>query len=217
MKRTSADGARRRFLGLLAAAPLVPLAGCQALNAGQGPAPDLFRLTPKADFAADLPKVSWQLLVESPVAPGGLNTTRIALLHSPTHLEYYAGSDWIDRPPAMVQTLIIQSFENSDRIVAVGRDALDLRADYVLRCDIRDFQTEYFHGGRPVAHVSLNAKLVALPRRTIVASASFEHSAEAGADRIVDLIAAFNESLGHVLGELVAWTLKSGEADRTAS
>jgi cholesterol transport system auxiliary component len=211
------DWQRRRVLCVLLAAPMAAAAGCQSLVPGQGPPPDLYRLTARTKFAKDLPTVSWQLLVEPPVAPGGLNTTRIALLHSPTQLEYYAHSDWADRVPLLVQALIVQSFENTDRIRAVGRDALDLRADYVLKAELRDFQAEYFRGSLPVAHVGLNAKLVALPRRAIAASARFDESAEAKADRVEDVVSAFNDALGRVLESLVAWTLKSGEADRTAA
>jgi cholesterol transport system auxiliary component len=217
MSPRNSDWHRRRVLCVLLAAPTATLAACQGLIPGQGPPPDLYRLTAASRFPKDLPTVSWQLLVEPPVAPGGLNTTRIALLHSPMQLEYYARSDWADRVPLLVQALIVQSFENSDRIKAVGRDALDLRADYVLKAELRDFQAEYFHGGGPVAHVGLNAKLVALPRRVIVASAHFDQTAEAKADRVEDVVSAFNEALSRVLEGLVAWTLKSGEADRVAT
>lgn len=207
----SAD--RRGFLRAAAALPLVALAaGCQVPVPGQGPPPVLFRLTPKSTFSEDLPEVTWQLVLEVPVANAGLSTTRVALQRTPTQLEYYARSSWTDRAPQMIQTLMIESFENSKRIVAVGRESVGLRADFVLKTDLREFQAEYFAGSRPSVRVAINAKLVQLPRRTIIGSQSFESVAEARKDTMPEIIEAFDEALGKVLKDLVEWTLTTGEA-----
>ena len=112
---------RRRLLRTALTLPLAALAtACELAVPGQGPPPVLYRLTPKSTFSEDLPRVDWQLILEVPVADAGLNTTRVALLQTPTQLEYYARSSWTDRAPLMVQTLMIESFENSGRIVSRG-------------------------------------------------------------------------------------------------
>ena len=46
---------------------------------------------------------------------------RIALHRASVELEYYARANWTDLAPAMIQTLVVESFENSGKIVAVGR------------------------------------------------------------------------------------------------
>mgnify|MGYP003345153382 CR=1 FL=1 len=49
-----------------------------------------------------------------------------------------------------MQTLIIESLENSGKIVAVGRESVGLRADYILQSDLREFQAELdSRGGAP--------------------------------------------------------------------
>ena len=123
MSRANSDPmGRRRVLRALLAPPLAALAaGCEV--PGKGPPPILYRLTPKSTFREDLPTVSWQLVLELPLANAGLSTTRIALYRDPTNLEYYARASWTDRAPGMVLTLMIESFENSGKIVAVGRGA----------------------------------------------------------------------------------------------
>ena len=171
----------------------------------------MYRLTPKSRFPDELPKADWQLILESPIANAGLNTTRVALQRDPTRLEYYARSSWTDLAPLMVQTLMVESFENSGRIVSVGREAIGLRADFVLKSELREFQAEYFDTDRPRIRVAINAKLVQMPRRAIVGSQSFERYSEAGADAMPEIIAAFDDALGKVLKELVAWTLVTGE------
>jgi cholesterol transport system auxiliary component len=173
--------------------------------------PDLYRLTPKSTFAADLPTVEWQLLLEQPLTNASIDTTRIGLQKSATSVEYYARSSWSDRAPQMIQTLMVESFENSDRIVAVGRDSVALRADYILKTDLREFQAEYMAGPNPRVHVTMIARLVKMPRRSIIGSKKFEAVIEARANTMPAIIAAFDEALGKVLKRLVEWTLVTGQ------
>ncbi len=211
MSRANSDPmGRRPVLLALLAPPLVALAaGCEV--PGKGPPPILYRLTPKSTFREDLPTVSWQLVLELPLANAGLSTTRIALYRDPTHLEYYARASWTDRAPNMVLTLMIESFENSGKIVAVGRESIGLRSDFVLKTELREFQAEYYGGDLPTAHVAINAKLVQSATRTIVGSRNFESRYEARADSRVAIIEAFDEALGKTLKRLVEWTLVTGE------
>ncbi len=203
----------RRRLGL--AALVLTLAGalaaCESVVPGRGPPPDLYRLTPKSTFAPDLPTVEWQLLLEPALTNASIDTTRIGLQRSATSVEYYARASWSDRAPQMIQTLMIESFENSGRIVAVGRDSIALRADYILKSDLREFQAEYMKGPNPRIHVTMIARLVKMPRRAIVGTEKFESVIEAQADTMVAIIEAFDSALGKVLKRLVEWTLITGQ------
>ena len=199
---------RHALLGLGA---LSLLSACDSILPGQGPAANRYRLTPKSTFADGLPTVSWQLVLSQPDADAALDTTRIALMRNATQIEYYADSTWTDRAPLMIQTLMLESFENSERIIAVGRRALGLRADYELKTELRELQAEYFDG-KQLARVGLNAKLVQLPKRGIVGSQSFEWTVNFAEDSIPAVVQAFDDALGHVLKDLVAWTLTTGEA-----
>lgn len=202
---------RRRLLRALAALPVAALApGCSLPVPGQGPPPELFRLTPKSTFREDLPTVDWQLVLETPVADAGLDTTRIALQRAPTQIEFYARSGWADRAPVMIQTLMVESFENSGKIVSIGRESIGLRADFILKSELRELQAVYVNGGPPEAWVAIAAKLVQMPRRAIVASQSFDARVPAVADSLPQIITAFDEAVGKVLRRLVAWTLIEG-------
>lgn len=204
---------RRQVLRLASAVPLAGMAAaCQLPVPGQGPPPELFRLSPKSTFNPNLPNVDWQLVIDTPLADAGIDTTRIALMHTPMQIEYYARSQWSDRGPVMIQTLMIESFENSHKIVAVGRDVVSLRADFLLQAELREFQAEYFGVGIPRAHVVIAVRLVKMPRRAIIGSESFESARSAREDSITAVVEAFDEALGKVLRRLVDWTLETGEA-----
>lgn len=208
---------RRAFLrGAMAISATTLLGACGLSLPGQGPPPRLFRLTPKNTFASDLPTVGWQLIIEEPLAPTGLNTSRIALHRRIVELEYYARANWTDRAPAMIQTLVVESFENSSKILAVGRESLGLRSDFVLKLELREFQAEYSGEGPPNANVRINAKLVRMPQRAIIGSKRFEAKVKAAADNLDDIVLAFDEALGKTLKDLVGWSLLTGQASRNA-
>ncbi len=112
--------------------------------------------------------------------------------------------------PPTVSTRIIESFQNSERIVAVSREAASLRADFVLRTELREFQAEYSALGPPKAHVRIDATLVSSPNRIIVGTHHVDHVDDTAADRMATIVEAFDQALGKVLKDLVQWTLENG-------
>lgn len=202
---------------LLALGLVLPAAACARFLPGSGPPPQLFTLTPKSTFDASLPVVDWQLVVEEPEAAGGLQVQNIALRTNALELQYFANARWTDRAPRMVQTLLVESFENSRRIIAVGRQAIGLRSDFNLRTELREFQAEYENPDRPpLVRIRLNAKIVKQPRREIIASDNFEATTRAAGTALNEVVAAFDETLGKVMRRLVEWTIVNANAARPA-
>ncbi len=186
---------------------LALLSGCIDVLPGSGPAAKLYSLSPKNTFSDSLPTVDWQLVVELPISAETLNTPRIALSRAALTLDYYGGVRWSERAPLMVQSLLVESFENTGRIVAVARKSTDLRADYVLKTDLREFLAEYSGDGPPVVHVKINAKLIKMPQRIIIASFKSERKIQADGTALIDIVQAFDRSLGKVLKAIVEWAL----------
>lgn len=183
------------------------LAGCGGLLP-QAPPANLYALSPKTTFIDTLPRADWQLVVEEPYAAGGIDTHRIVIMTNPYEVKYYAEARWTERVPRMVQTLLVESFENTRKIVAVGRQSVGLRSDFNLKSELREFQAE-LSGADPVptVRVSLASKLIAQPRQEIVASAVFEERAKAKSADMLAVVQAFDEAMGKVLRETVQWTL----------
>jgi cholesterol transport system auxiliary component len=206
-RRPVETGRRQAMAGMASCTLLGALAGCGVLSRVDTPV-NLYTLTPKSTFPEGLPKVDWQVVVETPVSAASLDTARIALQRTPLTFEYYADAAWTDNAPAMVQTLLIESFEATKRISGVGREAIGLRPDYILMTDLREFEAVY-DGDNPVPTiwVRMNAKLVKLPERRIVESNTFGEKLPAAGSKLPDVVAAFDEALGHVLKEIVLFTL----------
>lgn len=199
-------------LALLALLASLGVASC--INAelpGSGPGPRLYELSAKSTYDPNLPAAKWQLVVSEPISANHINTTRIALRPAPLAVEYYKGVAWADRAPRMVQTLIIESFERTNKIQAVGRDGSGLRADYTLKTELREFVAIYGEGQGPQVLIRMNAKLVKMPERVIVSDDTFEYRATAAGTDIDAVVMAYNEAMGKVLKRLIEWTLQTGK------
>jgi cholesterol transport system auxiliary component len=202
-----------RLLTAAAIGALAALAAaCGSVLPSPGNSPNLYALSPKNTFSDELPKVEWQLVIEEPLAAGGLDSNRIAVKPNMYELKYFSASRWTERAPKMVQTLLVESFENTGKIVAVGREVVGLRSDYNLKSELREFQAEFLGGAGsyPSVRVRINVKLVRQPRQEIVASRSFEHVVEAKGGDINDIVEAFDDALGKVLRRTVQWAMISG-------
>lgn len=202
---------RRAALALVAGAAAAASSGCSSiLNVAAGDPPRLFRLSSKSTYPSDLPKVDWQLVVDVPSAPASINSNRIGLMESPLRFNYFAKANWVDRAPVMVQNLIIESFDNSKAIIGVGPASIGLRPNFVLQPELREFQAHSIDDHHEV-QVVINARLVQMPERKIVAVQQFGRNSTAPLGVLDPVIDAFDDALGKVMKRLVIWTLSEGE------
>jgi len=182
------------------------LASCAKLFT-EPPRP-LYRLTAPADFPGVTRHVDAQLAIATPYAPAAIDTQRIAMSRSPTTLDYLADGDWTDRPPPLVMTALVEAFENSRAFTAVGPDSLDLRADFEIEGDLRQFEAVYDSpNGAPTARVALAVKLVKVPERKIIAQTLISARQAAAANVTPQIVEAFNTAMASVAKQVVVWTL----------
>ncbi len=207
-------------LGLVVlATAMAVLSGCggSLLPGITAEPPQLYTLTPKSTFTRKFAKVDWQLTIDKPIAQAALATARIALRQSPISLEYYARANWVDTAPLMIQTLLVESFENSNSIVSVGRQSVMLRADYNLLTELREFQAEYNGAGAPKIRVRINAKLVKMPQRIIIGTLTVERVQQAKNGEMEAVVLAFDAALGKTLKRIVEWCLVTAPTSHPTS
>jgi len=204
-----------RAMAVLFVAATLTACGGVSLLGPSGPPPNVYDLSPKSTFDEPLPDVSWQLVVEEPVASRALDTDRITVKATPFEIGYLSGARWSDRAPRMIQTRLVESFENSGHIVGVGRQTIGLRGDYNLKSELREFQAEFFDGpDGPSVLVRMNFKIIQMPAATIIASTTFSRR-ESLADRSMgSIISAFDDALGGVMKRAVQWSLVAVEEYR---
>ena len=138
-----------------------------------------------------------QLLVATPTALSAFDTARIALSRSAITLEYFADAEWADRAPFVVQAALIDAFEKSRAFSGISSESSGLQADFVLATEIRDFAAIYDSpNGPPRVRVQLNAELIRMPGRKILAETVVTGEATAGGNDIPAIVQAFAAALG---------------------
>lgn len=194
------------FLTVLLLGACAPLATLQQVTTPK----DLYEVTPKSTFDPGLPEVKAQLVVEEPTAASGLNTDRIAVKPNPYLVQYFPDSRWVDRAPLMVQTLLVESFENTGKVGSVGGQAIGLSADYTLLTDLREFQVLAAGKGDSetlTVQVRLNMKIVRSAFGFIIGSKSFSQEIRARSTDMLDVMRAFDAALGSAMKEAVEWSV----------
>lgn len=203
---------RRQSLHVALAAPLL-LGGCASLLVGSRQAPVEYRLRPETQLPAGLPKVDWVLVVAEPTAEGPLDTSRIAIVSDGARVQQLEGAVWADRPTAMLQVAMVQTFQRSGRLPGVGTDRDGLPGRYLLQASLEAFQLEP-EGTGFTAEVRLRVLLLNLPSREVAGTTAFARRVPVAGDSTLDAVTAFNSAVGGVLNELVPWTLAGGKSVR---
>ena len=82
------------------------------------------------------------------------------------------------------------------------------KVDYVLRLDVRNFETRYDQGPKaaPTVVVRVRASLTSGANRTLTGERLFEAQVTAADNRVSEIIPAYDRAVAEALKEIVAWT-----------
>lgn len=185
---------RLRALSLAVAGALL-LAGC-----GGGPAPTTYDLSAPRDFGR-IGGGGGVLVVAQPTAVQALDSDRLIVKDSSGALSFLGGAQWADRVPNLVQTRLIQTFENGSRIAAVGRPGERIVPDFQLNTDIRAFNIDTASGQ---AVVEITAKLIGDRTGKVQRAKLFSARVPAGADG-AGAAQALDQALSQVLIQIARW------------
>jgi cholesterol transport system auxiliary component len=142
-----------------------------------------------------------QLLVAEPVALQTLEADRIVVRGAEGSVSFLGGAQWADRLPRLLQSRIVQSFENAGK--AVGRAGSGLSADYVLGADIRAFGVTTANG-IPQVEIELSVKVIDNTGRIVAARVS-RSTAPIGQVAGPDAAVALDRVMTPILADIVRW------------
>jgi cholesterol transport system auxiliary component len=198
--------------GAFAFLPVLLLAGCGSLLGPSNPPPQIYVLKPPLAVLADAPAVSWQLAVSRPEMAQMLDTDRIALVRGAI-MDYYADAQWTDASSRLLQGLLIEAFAKSGKILGVGRDTGEVRADYVLQTQVRDFEAQYQGGnGVPTVSIVISAQLTAARTREVVASFEATRDVPAAQNTVPAVVETFDAATSAALEDIARWALRTPPA-----
>lgn len=196
--------ARSAVLGAFASV----LSACVSVLPEADPAAPRFGVNDVDDLPAG-DAVEWSLSVDDPIATRGVDTVKIARVEDGSRYVYYAGGEWVDRAPRLLQTALVRSFQNTNRIIGVGAAASQPIADYVLKLDIRSFETQKTKSGM-VAVADVYVRLVDVRGRNYAAQ-RFVQKLDIRRDTAGDAARTLNRASMQLIPEIVEWVLIEGE------
>ncbi len=184
------------------------LAGCGSLLDSKLAAPQAYvlRLPPRAVQAPASP--AGTLLLQRPEAGPGLDSDRIALLRSDQRFDFYAASLWAAPAPDLLESVIVDALRAGGAFSAVFDDSAPFAPRYDLRVTLRRFEADYTasnggeSGGAPTVYVVLDCTLGRHRDRALLAGFTAQGSARANADRVNEVVNAFQAATAIAVGEL---------------
>lgn len=120
---------------------------------------------------------------------------------------FVADTRWVAPAQVLFNQAVAAAFDaDAGRVRLVSRGEPG-GADYVLRLDVRNFETRYDRGPKaaPVVVVRLRAALTS-SKAQFVQEEMFEAQVRAGGNRVAAIVAAYDAAVAEVLGKTVAWT-----------
>ena len=162
--------------------------------------PVTFDLTAPGDV--DPPHVArGQLVVSVPTASPPLNGDRLIVRTGPQSLALQKDAQWSDTLPRLVQSRLIQTFENGHLLHSVGYPGQGISANAVLNSEIRRFEIDAQTG---VATVEIAVKLISA-KGQILAAQIFSAQTSGSAANGASSSAALDQAFGQVMQQIVAW------------
>jgi cholesterol transport system auxiliary component len=180
-------------------------AEAQALDSARTAAANLPSASPVG--APSTPNAPPSLQVPRPQADPGLATELITLVRSDHRMDRYAASSWAGSLPDVVETLAIDTLRASGNWASVHDAPSPFAADYLLQITIRRFEADYTSAGvgagtAPKVYVTLDCTIARRIGRELLTSFVAEGVADAEADRMSAVVAAFEKAANTALASM---------------
>lgn len=158
----------------------------------------------------DWPDVDWSLQIQRPLADQMRASDRLLVRRGPSRLQFYSGATWLDRVPEMLQSIMVQSFEDARRFDGVGR-AGGFRTRYILATEVRHFEAVDDGGPDLKVELVVHANLIHQRASRSVATRTFSQEVTSSGKSLDPLVEAFETAMAGLMNDLVGWTLEQGE------
>ncbi|MGD0188929.1 MAG: ABC-type transport auxiliary lipoprotein family protein [Roseiarcus sp.] len=182
------------------------LAGLEKMTGGGAPKPPPLSYNLSAPEFPSLQKspgkaLGMQIALPEPTALVAFETQKVLVAPSPNELKPLEDGQWADSVPKLVQTHMLESFENAG-FAHVGKATDGFTPEVQLLLEIRSFQISL--AAPPSARIEISAKLLGADGK-IVAERGFRATAPAMGVGSPEAAAALNEAFQTVAHDIVVW------------
>jgi ABC-type uncharacterized transport system auxiliary subunit len=168
---------------------------------------------PAGSVATSAAPTATSLRVAHPLADPGLDTPRITLLEPDHRMSFYAGSRWPAAATGLVAALAVQTLRASGNWASVEDASSPFPSDYLLQITLRRFDAEYTSlTVAPEVHVVFDCIVGRRDGRDVVATFVVAGQATAAANRLGQVVSAFEQATGSALEALTQQALQAVHA-----
>ena len=143
-----------------------------------------------------------QVLVNEPAALQPLSSQQIVVKDASGSVSFIGGGQWADNLPSLIQTRLINTFENASQLRGVSRPSSGAVADVQLVSELRRFEIAT-PANEAVAEISV--KIVNDQNGRIVNGRIFRAVVPAGAVDAPNATRAIDEAMSTVMLDIVRW------------
>jgi len=213
-RRGQWHGARRWFAAGGLAAAMLTSTGCSGGLRSDAPATQVYVLRAAPASQAAAPKaLNVSVHVNRPMAAPGLDSDHIVLVQPDHRMSYYVASRWPADLPAVIGSLAVDTMRAAGVWTNVQDAGSAFSSEYLLQIVIRRFEADYSAGGSaPEVHVVLDCTVGRRAGREVIGSFAAEGSATAGANRLGEVIGAFEVAANHALADIAVHTMEAVQA-----
>ena len=184
---------------------------CLSLLPNATQAPSIYKLSNNAQFSGqgslDANVKGPTVRIALPNAPKSLQGTDIVVSPDGQRIAYAAGAQWAEAIPRLVQSATLLKLNSHAGVMAI-KPPTAARADYAIELDVWSFEAHFDQGEKnaPLAQVKINATLMDLKTRRVIASREFYAESRAGARRVSKIVEAQDLAIQTVMVQLSEWT-----------
>jgi cholesterol transport system auxiliary component len=198
------------------------LGGCSGLLQSNAKPEQTYYLrapaVPAGAVAASGPAPGASLRVAHPLADPGLDTSHIMLLQNDHRMSFYTGARWPAAMPDLVGSLAVQTLRASGSWSSVEDPASPFPSEYLLQITVRRFDADYSEApsgsAAPAVQVVFDCSIGRREGREVLSTFVVAGSATAAANRLGEVVAAFEQATDTALQQLAQ---QAGAAVRAAA
>jgi ABC-type uncharacterized transport system auxiliary subunit len=196
-----------RILAVCAA--LLFLTGCSSFFVSKDEVNEFYVLNPIDEIIEVEDSAPVRLGLQRPSIPEWLDTNRIILRREENEVDFYAKARWVMSAGDMVGFITTESLENNSIANDVYYAGSETLSDYMLMMEVIAFDAYYEDDELPpVAEVTLQGRLLAMPDSLIHYSFTTTHRTQAANNEMSDIVEAFDTSLQACMEDVVFHTAK---------
>jgi len=186
------------------------VAACSGGLHSDSPASQVYVLRAAARVQAGMTPPSGSLHVGRPMAGPGLDSDHILLVQSDHRMSYYMASRWPAGLPSVVEALAADTLRSTGAWSTVQDSASAFSSDYLLQIVIHRFEADYSASSTaPEIHVVLDCTVGRRAGREVIDSFIAEGSSTAAANRLADVVSAFEEASNKALDQIAVRTAQA--------